>query len=175
MVAETLYLINRLFFKRFRGFFVVRVTAAAHCEILPDEYAFSVAEIVKAVGGVDVSAPAAHHIAPYIVKQPERFAEPLLVSAMERVERDPVSTHNKDFSAVYVKAEFAVRLRFPRLEPYRADAEIELIRIAQRAFMIQFYHRSVKIRLSRRARRPQIRVVYEHPQKRVGMPELILR
>ena len=103
--------------------FALRIYDSRHREILPYHYALTVAPVVERLVFIDVSAPAADHVAVQVGDHVYRAVHPLVVAAVEAVERHPVSAAGEYLLAVYIEAEApgSVPVDVSHLQPDRPE------------------------------------------------------
>ena len=90
---------------------VFGVDGTGHVEILPDHDARLVAEIEKAVLGIDVAAPAAGHIAIGFFHQLNGAVQMQVVAAVKRIETTVIGAFYKYRHTVDCEAESALPIR----------------------------------------------------------------
>jgi len=100
----------RLIAHPFKKGVVLRIPATREHKVLPDQYAFLVAEVEKGMVFVHVAAPAANHVASKIFRQGDGLGQAAGVPAVERVQGDPIRAAHHDGLIINAKHEMAVRI-----------------------------------------------------------------
>ena len=83
----------------------LRIYDAGHREILPYHYALPVAPVVERLVFIDVASPAADHVAVQVCDHVDSAVHPLVIAAVEAVERHPVRPSGEYLLSVYIEAE----------------------------------------------------------------------
>ena len=144
----------------------------AHHEVLPDQNAVPVAEIIERIRFIDPAAPDANHVAVQVHEHVEAFLEMLRIARVEGVHGRPVAAVHIDRRPVYDEAKRAgILLRMPvgAFEAHRPEADLaDVARQDATVAVEQFRRGVVKFRLPGGARPPEVGVLHPHPVEGLG-------
>src|SRR5437870_13187854 len=97
MIPQTLYVIDSFLADIIEKFLIAGIHAASEHEILPNQNAQLVAEVVKVVTLVNAAAPNTHHVHVCVVHGLKQLAILLLRDARRKtIRRNPVATFGED-------------------------------------------------------------------------------
>ena len=102
-----------------------------HREILPDHDSLSVTTVVERSVLIDITTPAADHIAIKIHNHVQGAVNPFGIPAMETVKRHPVSPSDINPLPIDIEAELAITVLIDHLtpvQPHRPEADFSGIR-----------------------------------------------
>ena len=125
-------------------------------EILPDQQSEAVAEREEFLIFIDVSAPAADHVAAQIPEKFERFPHPFRILPVQGVRRDPVRSLDEYRTVVDNEFEFSFSV-FHLFRPFQtdgADSRLPDTHINRFPAMDQFQLHRIQILLSASERIP---------------------
>ena len=166
MIAQLAHHLGRFLLQRVDQPGHVRIGAAGHREILPDQDAVPVAQVEELVILVDVAAPAAHDVAARVLKQRKRRGHALGVPAVHRVHGHPVATHQHHRRVVDDDLELALVARLHDLiDDDRAQADGLLEAVHDLALVQQLQLHAVQVLFAVIARPPQLCVRDVHAQR----------
>ncbi len=101
MLSQAAYILNRLHAHVFSKSRIFRVHAAGEDEILPDQDAIAVAQVVETILLVEPAAPDPQHVHMGRSRVPDQALQVGIADAGgERIGRDPVCTLDEDWDAV---------------------------------------------------------------------------
>ena len=164
VIAQLAHHLGRFLLQRVDQPGHVRIGAAGHREILPDQDAVSVAQVEELVILVDVAAPAAHDVAARVLKQRKRRGHAFGVPAVHRVHGHPVAAHQHHRRVDHLELALVARLHH-LIDHDRAQADGLLEAVHDLALAQQLQLHAVQVLLAVIARPPQLCVRDIHVQR----------
>ena len=141
---------------------VLRVYDSGHGEVLPDHYTLTVAAVIERRVLVDISSPAADHVAVEVDNHVESTVHPSGVTAVEAVQRHPVGSAYEYPFSVDEETEFSLAILY-HLAPVQPDSpksHLAGVRSQDGAVLVDNAHGTVvKRRIAIALRPPQFCLV----------------